>query len=92
MTIRWTEAAASDLESIYDFLARGNDAAALDVVLGIHSSVEQLTKFPNLGRTADAQFPTGTRILMRPPYLIFYHLLEDIIVADSILHGSRRHE
>jgi len=92
MTIRWTEAAASDLESVFDFLARGNETAALEVVLGIHSSIEQLGNFRDLGRIAGGQFPRGTRILTRPPYLIFYHVAEDTIVIDSILHGSRRHE
>jgi toxin ParE1/3/4 len=91
MKIRWTEKAASDIEGIYDFISQNNPDAALNVVLGLYDSIAQLRTFPGLGRAADEQFSQGTRVLLRPPYLIFYHVVEDAIVIDSILHGNRRH-
>ena len=91
MTIRWTEKAASDLESIYDFIAKDNESAALDVVIGLHDSVARLASFPNLGRIAGPFFPDDSRVLTAPPYLIFYRVLADAIMLDSIVHGNRKH-
>ena len=91
MTVRWTEKAASNLEAIYDYIAEENPAAALNIVSALYIAIEGLVSFPEMGRPAGSDFPKGTRILVRPPYLIFYHLAERAIVVDSVLHGSRRH-
>jgi addiction module RelE/StbE family toxin len=86
VTIRWTERAAYHLESIYDFIARDNPDAALEVIEGLYASIERLRTYPNLGRAAELD----TRKLVQPPYVIMYRVVEDVVSIEAVFHGSRR--
>jgi plasmid stabilization system protein ParE len=46
----WGDAAVSDLESIYDYIARDSHQYARHQVERIHQSAERLLQFPESGR------------------------------------------
>jgi toxin ParE1/3/4 len=89
MRIAWTPTAASDLESISDYLFEENPTAAQQFVRRIYSSALTLSRFPNRGRTGRKD---GTRELVVPdlPYLLVYKVEDETVRILTILHGSQR--
>ena len=49
--IRWTETAASDLESIRDYIANDSPTIAQLVVARLYETVSVLADYPDAGRT-----------------------------------------
>lgn len=47
--IEWTDEAKSWLQPIYDYIARDNEEAAWQVILGIYDRVQVLRQFPECG-------------------------------------------
>jgi toxin ParE1/3/4 len=47
--IEWTEEAKYWLQLIYDYIARDNEEAAWQVILGIYDRVQVLRQFPESG-------------------------------------------
>jgi toxin ParE1/3/4 len=47
--IGWTEGAKYWLQRIYDYIARDNEEAAWQVILGIYDRVQLLRQFPDSG-------------------------------------------
>jgi toxin ParE1/3/4 len=84
--IRFSETAANDLESIYDFIARNNPDAALATVKKLLDVMKRLGEFPNMGRKSDL----GTRELVISPFVIIYRIVDDVINIEAVFHGSRR--
>ena len=48
--VGWTPQAADDLQAIYDFIARDSPYYAQVIVEGILASIDQLERFPLMGR------------------------------------------
>lgn len=69
MQIRWTPAAADDLQHIFDYLIEHDQTHARPTVTSICDAVLSLKKFPNRGRRGVAD---GTRELLhrRLPYTL----------------------
>jgi toxin ParE1/3/4 len=80
MRIRWTPAAAADLQGIYDYLREHEPHLAQPTVIEIRKSARSLKKFPMRGREE------GTRELLhrRLPHIIAYRVKSD---AVEILHS-----
>ena len=57
--IEWTEEAKHWLQQIYDYIARDNEEAAWQVILGIYDRVQILRQFPESGH-ATKSIPTST--------------------------------
>jgi toxin ParE1/3/4 len=64
MRIRWTAGAADDLERISDYIAGDSPEAALRVARAIFSRINELGKFPHLGRKGQEE---GTREFVLTP-------------------------
>ena len=90
MELRWTDAAADDLERIADFLFDEIPEYAPVVISQIYEFPQQLLQFPLRGRTGRKK---GTRELVMPrlPYIIVYKVSGDVIHLARILHGSQRY-
>ncbi len=88
MSIEWTGPAASDLETLADYIARDDAEAAGRVVRSILSSVERLEEFPGLGRPGRVE---GTRELIPPnvPYIVVYEPEATRIRILRVLHAAR---
>jgi toxin ParE1/3/4 len=89
MKLRWTEAAADDLERIADYLFENTPLHAARIVRTIYESPRQLLTFPALGRPGKVE---GTRelVLTPLPYVVIYVLGMDIIHVARILHGAQK--
>jgi toxin ParE1/3/4 len=89
MKLRWTEAAADDLERIADYLFETTPLHAARIVLSIYESPRQLLTFPALGRPGKVE---GTRelVLTPLPYIVVYVLGMDIIHVARLLHGAQK--
>jgi toxin ParE1/3/4 len=69
MRIRWTPAAADDLQHIFDYLTEQMPHQSRSTVVEIQEAVRSLKKFPHRGRPGREG---GTRELLhdRLPYIV----------------------
>jgi addiction module RelE/StbE family toxin len=86
--IRWTRAAADDLEQIKNYLLQHYPAFAQPTVLRIYEDILMLKKFPLRGRTGREE---GTRELVFSglPYVAVYRTKENTIEVLRIYHGAQ---
>jgi toxin ParE1/3/4 len=87
LKIRWTEAAASDLESAYRFLPQQNRSAEDKLINRILAAIEILELFPEMGRPGRVQ---GTRELVIAPLIVAYRARATEVQILSVLHGARK--
>lgn|SRR5689334_18559226 len=89
MKLVFDDRALSDLEDIFNWIAKDNPAAAKAVVERIFSSVEHLAKYPQMGRASrdDGAFEW---VVPRLPYIVVYeiHRDSDEVIVVAILHGA----
>lgn len=93
MNVSFTRRAVADLEEIAAYLHERSPYGATRVRSAILHTLENLARFPRLGRS---QAVEGVRKFGTPryPYLIYYTIdeLNDQIVVLSIRHSARRSE
>ena len=87
--IRWTETAASDLESIREYITHDSPTIALLVVARLYEAVSVLRDFPDAGRTVPERNDPNLRELIRPPYRIVYERRTDSVVILTVFHAAR---
>jgi toxin ParE1/3/4 len=88
MKIRWTPAAANDLEAIASYLFEKTPENAARLVRELYQTPLKLEAFPNLGR---AGRKSGTRelILTALPYVIVYQIKMGAVDMLRVLHTSQ---
>jgi toxin ParE1/3/4 len=88
MRIRWTPAAALDLQRISDHLKEHHQEYWRPTVLRIYSAIQDLKRWPNRARNGREE---GTRELLFPPlpYVAVYRVKEDTIEVLRIYHGAQ---
>ena len=88
MRIRWTPAAAKDLEEISDYLEQRHPQYQRATISKLYEEVRSLRLWPNRGRHGREE---GTRELLFPPlpYVAVYRITEDTIEVLRIFHGAR---
>lgn len=88
MRLRWTAAAADDLEHIADHLFEKTPENAAHLIRKIYDAPSALKTFPNRGRAGKKQ---GTRELPVPslPYIVVYRVTGDVVYVVRILHGAQ---
>ena len=91
MRIRWTPAAADDLQHIFDYLKETEPDLAHSTILEIRESVRSLKTFPHRGRPGREP---GTRELLhnRLPYLVAYRVRGDVVEILHIWHPAQDRE
>ena len=87
--IRWAETAASDLESIRDYIAHDSPTIAQLVVSRLYEAVSVLADYPDAGRTVPERNDPSLRELIRPPYRIVYERRSDAVVILTVFHAAR---
>ena len=88
--IVWTDQATRQLDQVQEFIALSNSPeVSLNVVFQILASVEQLDRFPMLGRTGRV---AGSRELIVPstPFIVAYTLYRERVVVLAVYHGSQQ--
>jgi len=88
MRVRWTSAAADDLENIANYLFEKTPENAARLIREIYDAPTTLKSFPNRGRACKKE---GTRELVMPslPYVIVYQVRGDTVHIVRILHSSQ---
>ena len=89
MRVKWLRAAILSLVAETEFIARDNPDAAVRVEASVRESVDQLSRFPALGRPGRVP---GTRELVIPgtPYIIPYRVRRETLEVLQVFHGSRK--
>jgi len=88
MQIRWTTAAANDLENIADYLFEKTPWNAPRLMREICAAVFALRIYPNRGRPGKK---SGTREMVLPalPYIVVYKVGNEVLHIARILHGAQ---
>jgi len=88
MRLRWTSAAADDLENIANYLFDKTPENAARLIRELYDAPSTLKSFPNRGRTGKKE---GTSELVMPslPYVIVYQVRSDTVHVVRILHSSQ---
>jgi len=88
MQVRWTTAAATDLENIADYLFEKTPQNAARLIRDICAAVLSLRTYPNRGRSGKK---SETRELVLPslPYVVVYKVAGDTLYVARILHGAQ---
>lgn len=88
MRIRWTLAAAADLEHIKDYLKDHHPHLAHSTVLKLYETIRSLKATPHRGRVGREE---GTRelVFFSLPYIAVYRVKEESIEILHINHGAQ---
>ena len=88
MRIRWTPAAAADLEEINDYLKERHPEYWQPTVIKLYAGIRSLKELPNRGRPGRQR---GTReLLFSPlPYVVVYRVKHRSVEVLRIFHGAR---
>jgi len=88
MRIRWTRAAAEDLEHIKDYLTEHLPQFAQSTVIELYETSRSLKTSPRRGRLGREE---GTRelVLSRLPYIVAYRIKEQTVEVLHIFHGAQ---
>lgn len=89
MRIKWLKTALSNLDAEAEYIAKDNPAAARRTVHTIMVRVEQLRRYPAIGRPGRV-FGTRELIVSGTPYIVPYRLRGDVIQILRVFHGARR--
>ena len=83
-----TELARSDLDKIWDYIARHNPTAADRLMDQIETQCQRLAAAPQLGRQRP-HYAAGLCSYRVRKYLIFYFVTATGIEIARVLHGAR---
>lgn len=88
MKVRWSAAAADDLEAITNYLFDKTPSNAARLVRKIFDASSNLKIFPNRGRVGKVE---GTRelVLSSLPYVIVYQITGETLHIVRILHSAQ---
>ena len=89
LPIAWRASALDDLETIIDYVAGFNPAAAESLRERIESVVLPLSQHPYLYRPGRV---AGTRELVaHPNYIVVYRVLTDCVEVVNVIHAAREY-
>ena len=85
----WSPRAISDVESIRDYIALDSPRYAELVVRRVIAAVEQLTAFPDSGRTVPELNRPEIRELIVRPYRVVYRHRSGVVEIVTVFHAAR---
>lgn len=88
MRIRWTPAAATDLQNLSDYLKEHHPHYQEPTLRKVYAAVQSLKEWPHRGRVGREE---GTRELPFPPlpYIAVYRVQGQSIEVLRIYHGAQ---
>ena len=89
--LRWSPQAASDLESLCEYIAKDSLEYARLLAATIVATIESIPDFPMAGRSVPEYRDERVRQRIVGNYRIIYRWLkeEDTVEVVSIVHGAR---
>jgi plasmid stabilization system protein ParE len=93
MRITFDPGASADLDDIFTWIAKQNEAAARAMIARIEAKIALLST-PGLEHMGRPGLDAGTRELIEYPYIIVYEVFESQaeIIVWSIVHGAQDRE
>jgi toxin ParE1/3/4 len=89
MRLRWSAAAADDLENITEYLFEKTPQHAPRLVRLLYDTLSSLKTYPNRGRPGKKS-NTRELIVRSLPYIVVYQVSEDVVYIVRILHGAQK--
>ncbi len=89
MRLDWARDAASDLDSIEEYIGRDNPEAALRTLTEIVRQTEILTEHPGIGRPGRVE-DTRELVITGLPYVVAYLHRGDTVTVLRVLHGAMK--
>ena len=89
MEIVWLDRALDDIEAVVAYIERENPPALRRMLSLIRRGVEQLTRFPDIGRPGRV---VGTRemVIIGTPFIVPYRVKSDRVEILAVMHGPRQ--
>jgi len=87
--IEWSSKAENDLNEIIDYIAQDSLEYALSFYEQVREKVENLIKFPRMGRIVPELDEPNIRELILRNYRIIYRIFEKEVQIVRLFHGSR---
>ena len=89
MRVRWLRNALANLDAEAEYISQDAPSAAARMVAAVHRSVQNLARFPALGRPGRV---VGTRELVVPgtPYVVPYRVRDNAVEVLRVFHGARK--
>ena len=87
--IEWSSKAENDLNEIIDYIAQDSLEYALSFYEEVREKVENLIKFPRMGRIVPELDEPNIRELILRNYRIIYRIFEKEVQIVRLFHGSR---
>jgi toxin ParE1/3/4 len=93
MRITFDPGARADLDDIFGWISKDNEAAAYAMISRIEARIALLAA-PGLEHMGRPGIDEGTRELIEYPYIIVYEVFgsREEIVVWSVIHGARDRE
>ena len=89
MQIKWLRTALKNLDEELEYIALDDRELAVKIYAHIHDTVENLKKFPDVGR-AGRVFGTRELVISRYPYIIPYRVRGDTVEILRVFHTSKK--
>lgn len=89
--IEWSEEAEQDFDDILSYLTKSSSQYANSFFERIHEAIENIKKFPKIGRKVPESKKHSDRELIIQKYRLIYRFLEEEnkVLIMMIIHGSR---
>ena len=89
MRVKWLEAALANLDAEVDDISEENAGAALRMGVAVLDAVNELKRFPALGRPGRV---VGTRelVVLGTPYIVPYRVRGNSVEILRVFHAARR--
>ena len=88
-TLKWSEEALEDIESIATYIEKDSPIYAKAVVSKFFEKAEILQEFPELGRKVPEFNDTTIREVFVYSYRLIYKLSQQEILFVAVVHGKR---
>jgi toxin ParE1/3/4 len=86
--VRWTPAAAADLQSISDYLIEHLPSLSHSTINQVYDAIRSLKSMPNRGRRG-AEPGTRELVVTRLPYIVVYRVKDEAVEILRILHAAQ---
>lgn len=88
MNIRYSARARTQMDSLHEFIAERNAAAATAVIAHIRKAIRLLVSSPRLGRTTDEK-SVRMLVVSRFPFVVFYTIRKNDILILNVRHTAQ---
>lgn len=90
MHILWSPQSLRDLDAIHEYIAKDSEHYAGLTITRIFSAVEQLIRFPHLGRIVPERDEPEIREVIVGRFRVVYRVQDDLIEVATVFRAARQ--